>query len=442
MRPAIPLLALAVGLAGCTAAEPPVTASDPVGFTFESTATGLASFGWSGAVHQITGPSGTPFGVTTTKCQDGVCSFVGPTDPRGKVNRHRCLFRTSVTCTADSDCPLDGGKSTPCVYIYDAPITQGLVGVNQKVGACAWSYIPVGTADDPTIAGTINLASGAVDLRRLSVFLPLNGDGAGSFFGACGECVDDPIPNDGIRGGTCQASKKLGDPATAARPDDQRERGMPCDVNRSGTSPGFEGNYSMDCSPTVLRSPLPPLAFGGSFSSKGMQISLSDDSPACSNGGKCFCGTCKGTTQACMVNKECGDVPCVNPSEAECGPVPPGDSNGVPHQCGKDPTKFPVYANGCIAGACNWNDATGKGTCKRPGDEKIIACYPSSGGIVVAGHEERDDHVGTVYRVSTGAASCIPLAQGAPLNMQLGLPGLLFQKRDFQIIPVYAEDKP
>lgn len=442
MRPrtTTPLLLIAALAAGCGTSDEVVASGDPTGFTFESAPGSLASFGWSGEIHQIFGPTGTPFGVTTTSCQDGVCAFAGPSDPHSKVNRHRCLFRMSLTCTADTDCPVQDNQPTPCVYIYDAPIAQPLQGLDGKIGACAWSYIPVGPPGQPTIAGTINLTSGALKLDKLTVLLPLNASGPGTFYGACSECVRDPTPNDGIKGGTCQLATHIGDKSKAAGPDAMHDLGAPCDVNRSSTQPGFEGNYSMDCSPTVIHSNDPPLAFGGTFTSSGIQISLGDKSPRCTDGTSCFCGTCKGLAQACLSDTECPGVPCVNPSTTECDPTVPANG-ATARTCGKDAKLFPVYSNRCAAHSCNWDNATGTGTCMSEGDNKPIACYPSDRDIIVAGHAERDDHVGTVYNVTTGAASCIPLGRSGPLNAQLGLPGLLFQKRNFQIIPAYAEDK-
>lgn len=405
---------------GVDSAAPP---GDPIGFTFESTAGSFASFGWSGAVHNVTEAPGTPFGVKTTECKDGVCRFEGPTDPESKVNRRRCLYRMSKTCNADSDCPLDGANPTPCVYIYDTPIATPLLGNNNKIGACAWSYIPIATAGQPsTIRGTLNLASGALNLDNLTVLLPLNSNSDGTFRGACAECIGDTMPNDGVREGKCQLATHLGTGGSPADPDPSPDIGMSCDINRTGTIGGYDGNYSMDCSPTVISSVTPPLQFGGSFTSSGFQVSLTAQSPDCTTPGqKCFCGMCPDNLTACMSNADCGGLACRN-----------------------DPTKLAVASNNCFDGKCNWDSVRGVGSCvSNLPDARVVGCYPSAldASIIAPGHAQRDDHIGTVYQADTANARCIPAGKSAALNSQLGLPGLLFQKRNFQIIPEYEEGK-
>jgi hypothetical protein len=439
--------------AGCSTSMSSSSAApqgDPVGFTFKSTAGSFASFGWTGAVHNVVQPPGTPFGVQVTKCEGSVCQFEGPSDPVDKVNRRRCLFRMSKTCGTDADCPIDGGLSTPCVYIYDAPLATPLLGADKKIGACAWSYIPIAAAGlPPTIAGSLNLASGALNLVNLTVLLPLNSNPVtGTFRGACAECVGDKASNDGVRDGHCEVATHRGDLATAADADMSPDLGMPCDVNRGGDFDGYGGNYSMDCSPTVARSPNPPLQFGGSFNSAGFQVLLGKDSPTCTTGGQCFCGMCSDNMTACLSNANCGTGQCRIPTLAECQPNPP---KGVPgndptlqvNQCKADPSRFAVAGNACADGQCNWDPAAGTGTCKLGPDGPIIGCYPSGAmaGIMAPGHAEQVGHIGTTYLVDTATASCIAAGGSATLNSQLGLPGLLFQKRNFQITPEYAENK-
>jgi len=448
---------------GTDSIDPP---GDPIGFTFESAAGSFASFGWTGAVHNVIEPPGTPFGVKTTECRDGVCRFEGPTDPGGNVNRRRCLFRMSKTCNIDSDCPLrpDGVNPTPCVYIYDPPIATPLVG-DSKIGACAWSYIPIAAAGQPpTITGTLNLASGALNLENLTALLPLNanvgsnGLSNGSYRGPCAECVDDTMPNDGVREGTCRLATHRGAGVyppgiSPAEPDPSPDIGMPCDVNRTGTIGGYDGNYSMDCSPTVVASVSPPLQFGGSFTSSGFQVSITEQSPDCTTPGhKCFCAMCPDNVTACMSNADCGGQKCAAPTEMACKPNPvrdlldPNYDPGLQvNQCKNDPTKFAVFGDNC-SDECAWDPMKGVGTCKSKQDGSMIGCYPSDldARIIAPGRAKRADHIGTVYEADTANARCIPARstpEWAPSNSQLGLPGLLFQKRNFQIIPTYAEDK-
>jgi len=416
---------------GCSSGMASSEQGDPIGFRFESTAGSFASFGWTGAVHDVVQPPGTPFGVDVIGCSGGLCQFQGPSDPGGVVNRKRCLFPMSKTCNSNSDCPpLSDNSANSCVYVYDTPIATPLLGRDKKYGACAWSYIPINApGEPPTISGTLDLTSGALNFKNLSILLPLNSNPVlNTFRGACAECVGDTTPNDGIKNGHCQLATHRGDSSVAADPDMSPDLGMPCDVNRTGDFGGYAGNYSMDCSPTVLTSLYPPLQFGGSFTSSGLDIALTAQSPRCSAGGPCFCGMCQDKMTACMADKDCPAGPCKNPTTAE--------TLG-------DPTRV-VAANACPTGVCVWNADAGTGTCeKQQVNDPTIRCYASGDGahISAPGHMERVDHVSQTYLVNTAGARCIPAGMSAPLNGQLGLPGLLFQKRNFQIIPRYAEDK-
>ena len=412
---------------GCTSsstdvADPPP--GQPIGFTFESTAGSFASFGWTGALHDVEEPLDTPFGVKTTECTggpDGVCRFEGPSDPVSKVNRRRCLFHMSKTCNTDGDCPLDSGNPTPCVYIYDAPISTPLASANGKRGACGWSYIPIaGPGQAPTIAGTLNLASADLNLENLRILLPLNSSPTG-FYGACAECVGDPTPNDGVKGGICRSTTHLGKANGIA--DDGPDIGMPCDVNRYGTIPGFEGSYSMDCSPTVI-SVGKPTEFGGSFTSQGFQISITDKSPPCGTmGEKCFCGMCSDdNTTACESDGDCsGGGSCLGGAGSTSTLI------------------FNVASNACPDRMCDWDPSTDLGKCH---SDPTIFCYPGGVGsrIIAPGYTQVDHRLSTIYYANTANARCIAAGKSAVLNAQLGLPGLLFQKRNFKIIPEFMEN--
>jgi hypothetical protein len=416
-------------VSSCTGTEKMVS-TDPIGFTFKTAEGSFADFGSSGVVHNVTGPVDTPFEVKTTRCEDEVCRFEGPADSGSRVNRRRCLFRMSKTCTKDSECPLDKGNPTPCVYVHDAPIATPLVGTDNKIGACGWTYIPLATEDGkPTITGTLNLATGYLNLENFTVLLPLNATGMGRFAGACGECAGDTSPNDGVKDGICMLATHLGkqpgpnDPRPVADP--TPDLGMPCDVHRSGVIGGYDGNYSMDCSPTVTSGVGSPLRFGGSFTSSGIQVSITPQSPDCTDpsfaGQKCFCGMCSDGT-ACMSNADCHTGTCIAAS------IPADPTN---------PMNVPGAANLCVNEQCNWDDDADVGTCVSKAGG-MVGCYPDT-QITVQGRAELDRHVNTVYYADTAGARCIPAGQSAPLNRQLGLPGLLLQKRNFQITPIHAE---
>jgi hypothetical protein len=432
--------------------------ADPIGFTFKSAPGSFSSFGWSGALHNIVQEPETPFGVKTTDCRNGLCRFEGPTDPRGEVKRRRCLFQTSKVCTTQADCPTLGSNPTPCVYVYDTPISTPLRGKDGKFGACAWSFIPLADTGSRPIEGSLNLTSGALNLDRFTLNLVLNINADDSFRGACAECAGDSRPNDGVRNGTCQLATHLGD-TNPAGPEMSPDIGQPCDVHRVGTLNGYEGNYSMDCSPTVVPDPSrsrPPLSLGGAYTSAGKVLVLSAKSPDCTTGGKCFCGMCGDSAIACMSDDECGKAKCEVPKQADCDPNLPGSAEFLvgmpPYQCKKDAMKVAAASNSCVDGVCRWDPDKGVGACeaKVGGGSSAergptIGCYPSEmdAMLSIPGSASRDDRNGITYRVETGGASCIPAANttaAASLNSQVGLPGLLFQKRNFQIIPEYAQE--
>lgn len=422
-------LVAACAASGC--ASTPGPDPDPVGFTFDTADGSLSSIGWSGVFHNIEGDPGAAFGVKATSCANGVCQFEGPTDPVDPVKRRRCLYRTSTECSADSDCPLDPtSKPTPCVYIYDSPLSTPLQG-----GACAFTYIPVPAAGQPpTIRGSLNLVSGGLDITDMTVLLVLNARSAGVFQGVCPVCVGDSSPNDGKKEGTCQPSM---DPATG-RSDPGFPTDVKCDVNRYGELPGYNLGYSMDCSPTLVPGLGAPTPFGGTFSSSGTTVSITSESPDCGGtnpmGAKCFCGMCNDSSmRACMKQSDCATgISCVGNSM-------PGDPTA--------PGDVPVAGNLCDGGACNWNDAAGAGTCHSSILGATIGCFPAavSGGNDRMGNPVRISAPGAnrldqgVYYADTANASCTPAGMSPAVNQQVGLPGLTFQKRNFRIIPELPE---
>ena len=434
-----------------------------IGFTFEAIeARSFASFGWSGLIHNVRVPERTPFGVTVTNCEsaDGICSFVGPTDPHGnnKVNRKRCLNRMRNTCNTDADC--GAPPANRCVYIYDPPASNPLTGLGGKVGACGWSYIPIAAATaTQTIVGNLDLASGDLNLTNLTIVLPQNGVG-GTYRGACAECVGDPVQNDGKAEGVCMSARH------GEQADPSPDIGMPCDIHRNGSIPGFEGDTSMDCSPTVMATDGPGSAFGGVFTSSGYQLSINDSSPDCSDAAfpgdpkfpgtkKCFCGMCSDLSRACTSSNDCPTGTTCGSAPATCNPNPPRFNDLGVQNVDWDPTfamdqcrttgmtmLSATRGNSCRGGQCNWNPDTGTGTCTSLINNATVGCYPSGVGasIVSLGGSRKQ---GSVYIADTANARCTRLQVGTPgaaqVNGQLGLPGLTFQRRAFRIIPEYAQ---
>jgi hypothetical protein len=430
-----------VSAAACGASSSPdVRNADapPTGFTFETADGTLASIGWSGLFHNFKGASKTSFGVEVTHCDGDVCQFKGPVPPDAAVDpveHRRCLVQTSKTCTADADCPVSQGMPTPCVYVYDPPVATSLSGGNGKIGACALTYIPLqGSGGAPTVQGTLNLRSSELDLSQLTVLLVLNAVGDGTFKGVCPVCVGDSSSNDGKKEGTCQPSP-VPDSTTGAI-DPGHPGDVKCDVNRYGDKTGYTYGYSMDCSPTLVAGGT-PTPFGGSFSSSGFTLSITDQSPKCgadpTSKTSCFCGMCSNSTAACMSDAECGGGQCIGAS-----------APGMP-----SPPSVPVAGNLCDGGVCNWDAAAGFGTCPSMKLGTAMAnCYPSAamgnkdgaGNKVSITAPGRADLVDNVYYANTASARCTPAGMSAPVNAQVGLPGLTFQKRNFRIIASHAED--
>lgn len=405
------------------APEGPAPAT-PTGFTFLTAEGTFASFGWTGVFHNRTAAVGTPFAVDTTSCDErGVCGFEGPSDVVRDVNRRRCLFKTSRECTTDDDCE---AEHAPCVYIYDAPVSAGLLGPDGKSGACGFSYIPL--EDDqgrPTITGTLNLTTGALDIQNITIRLPLNGKAGttgnpNGFHGICRECRGDPTPNDGKKMGTCVNPTMLPTSNTLVDSGPTDELDQPCDVNRSGTVTGYAGDYSMDCSPTLTPGLGNPIELGGQLTSSGFVRSLTSASPDCtvpgSTGQKCFCAVCDDGTP-CRSSADCRAGACGGPTQL----------------VGRD----------LCAQPCDWDDARLVGICPLKADPlKMIACYPSGpdASIVARGDARIDRNLSTTYYAETATASCMRPAIGVAsetTNSQVGLPGLLLQKRNFRIIPDY-----
>lgn len=431
----------------------PAATSVPIGLTFETADGTLTSVGWTGALHDIKGAPAGSFAVNVTSCANGVCQFQGPTDPvgpvnpAGTVNRRRCLQQTGKTCTTDGDCPLDqNGKSTPCVFIYDSPISLPLKSNDimtnaEEVGACGFTYIPVKDMDNtPAVQGTLNLSSGALNLNKLAVKLTLNFTPTFTFRGVCPVCVGDTAPNDGVREGTCQTSPLPPDANSQSDRGVPSDQGARCDVNRYGDHPGYNYAYSMDCSPTPPPSIIRPTDFGGSFSSSGFKIAITDQSPTCGDpdfkDANCFCGMCSNaaTPTVCMSDANCGNGGSCLGASVPTTPLPPDN--------------IPVAGNVCDGGACTWNEAEGVGTCTstRLGG-KQVNCYPSATmgtkgpdgkdvAITAPGRATVQNHI---YYADTASARCTGASPVSTLNRQVGLPGLTLQKRNFRIIPVYAE---
>lgn len=425
----------------------------PTTLTFETADGTMQSIGWTGQFHGIKGAPLTSFGVkVTNNCAGGVCNFVGPVAPDPLVDptqHQRCLYQTSKTCTADSDCPGPGPGGNPnapaqCVYLYDPPISTPIPGVGASsggklvIGACALTYIPLkGPGGAPSITGTLNLRSGALNIDQLTVLLVINSIGDGTNKGVCPVCVGDTSPSDGKKEGTCMLSPVPGDPTTF-RQDPGHTGDTKCDVNRYGDLPGYNYGYSMDCSPT-FNGVLPQVPFSGNFNSSGFKISITDQSPKCGDStfgmgnANCFCGMCSNSNAACASDQECNGGTCI--------------ASSVPG-AGSAATNIQAAGNACDnGGVCNWDPVKGIGSCTSSKfGGMTVNCFPaaSTGSKDAAGNPVSITAPGSamvkdgVYYADTASARCTAAGPTAASNGQVGLPGLTFQKRNFRIIPSYT----
>ncbi|HEU4729316.1 MAG TPA: hypothetical protein VFT22_15550 [Kofleriaceae bacterium] len=452
------------------------------GFTFRAIGEGsLASFGWSGNLHLVGIPNDTPFSVTAHDCQEGgICPFQGPdvieqTGAPATADRHRCLFEMSKTCKSNAECPIINNQPSACVFIYDAPRTTPLVGEGGRLGACGWTFIPLTvkpTSPDPAISGSLNLTTGEVSFSSMVVNLQLNGVG-GTYRGGCMECVGDKTPNDGQKDGTCQPGKLALDPRFNV---ESASQGAACDINTFGTTtfiPGLgnvalDGNYSMDCAPTLHAEDGDPMEFGGPASSLNFAKSISANSPLCTDPAlagssppgttkRCFCGVCSDARTACESNQDCPGGGQCGFLQANCNPNPPPFKEdgvtpnmnfnknlpiGVCLGAGTVPSApFQVVTrpNWCLGGNCDWHKETGTGTCKSVLDGSTISCFP--GGTIGATIDSQvlpSTKLGEVYIADTASARCTGASGDPALDAQLGIPGLIFQRRRFEITPEYG----
>jgi hypothetical protein len=444
----------------------------PTGFTFRvNTNKSLSSFGAMGVLHNQRLPDDVAFGVKVTSCQGdgctGTCKFEGPSQPNGAVQRKRCYSRLSQLCTQDSDCPAEGIRR--CIYVYEAPQTLPIrISAGPNVGkfnACAWGYIAPSVAGQvPIISGQIELVTGESDIK-LTSFGVANQAPAGAFRGACAICAGDPIPNDGIKGGTCQTSP-LAD-ATREIADQSPDIGQPCDTHRFGSGAFQAYSYSMDCSPTVTAlDRTPGTATGGSLTSLGYTATINANSPVCSyykddaTPPKCFCGACKVSSKGCQSDADCG-------ADGPCGYVPPTcDPNPFPFtdgltlnpdfktsvMIGGAPVPVSVgqcrapeaigfnasVGNSCVNHMCNWDPVALVGSCMSKLTGGKISCFPDGQGasISAVGGAMK---VGSSYVADMANVTCMGITPSAQVNGQFGIPGPLFLTRSFRISPEYAQ---
>ncbi len=268
-------------------------ASCPTVVGFEPTA-GLSTVdtGWTGLAmgRPIYGNVlrlGIDCGVASPPC--GTCPVMGLL-PDADGMFQRCRADTSVPCTKATEVGDCGGPDTCAVFITVPQSTHAA-----GVGACYTHELT------SPVTGTVGVESGTIDVHlayQSRLYTAQNGTG-------CPSCEGDPVPNDGIRGGTCDSGPRAF---------------LACDGNGPSLPPWDElGTSSFDCPPSAAVQ-IATFAPGVVTYSTGTQTrTLDAASPGCggATGRRCFCATC---------NDAAGE-PCT--SDADCPPT-----GGNPGLCG------------------------------------------------------------------------------------------------------------
>ncbi|MEM9191121.1 MAG: hypothetical protein AAGF12_18205 [Myxococcota bacterium] len=348
-----------------------------------------SDLGWAGFGHNLRVNDESVFTLEVVSCDDECinCAVQGPVPNESGPNIQRCIDDTRIECTGDADCP-GGGK---CRFITGPPLSLDTPGRP----ACSIVYLEAPEGGDWAIEGSVNLQSGEVffDVARFrSTSNPMPD---GSPRGTCMVCQNDPTPNDGVQGGTCQAG---GGPLQ----DVSAWEGEPCDGNGFGALIG--GTYSFDCPPTLQ---VPSLDFDlRDYTTLGETWTMTDTRPDCTNpmlpaGTPCWCGICDGTSDPCEADTDCA-------AGVSCGYLP------------TDEGTVPTAPSGCMT-PCIWDPVTARGSCESAAIMGLtVGCFPSdtmttpAGGMRIADGE---------YIATLGAIQCLAASPVLLTNQAFGLPG-------------------
>ncbi len=352
------------------------------------------STGWSGSTHNVDIPGHSVDIIDASSC-DANCEncdvSLNPleTDPYSPC---RCASDTSIRCDvingADpDDCP---GLNTQCMCFFGAPLSISSGGTP----VCVVNEI----LED--YSGTLALRTGEANFgTRLAAVVHLGI----SQLAPCPTCDGDPVPNDGIEGGTCNGGVSSG----------------ACDVN--GTHPTF-GPTSYDCAPSTLLN----------ISGDGLQLNLQFntgtttleyDLPCDPPFGNCPCRVCSGNSNVgCSSNADCAAVGAGDCTAGGGAGVQPNEcTDGVCSAaglCNAGPTD--KYCDGITHG-----DGSGFSTCTTDVDCAALSagactitqqrrCFPDP--IVVQGDPDPINPV-------RATAFCIPPTTSVAVNSTGGLPG-------------------
>jgi len=354
----------------------------------------MLSTGWSGSAHDVDIPDGTG-DVIDVSCDENcenceVSMNVLAGDPASNC---RCTSNQQTTCTVinGSDPDSCGSLDPTCRCYFGAPLPLSSGGTP----ACVVNRIR------GQYSGTMNLRTGEwSDRIRLAsvVYLGLETTRP------CPTCNGDPVPNDGVRGGTCSGG--LG--------------GGACDAN--GVHAAF-GATSLDCLPTTAANISGTgllIDLNSSTGSQSLAATLPCDTPS---GELCPCRTCSGNGNlGCSSNAQCAaagagtctvgggagvnlnacdNFECAPSGECATGPVDSYcDGALYPDGRGYVPCSGDSDCTASSAGTCNVID--------------LRRCFPDP--ISAVGDPD-------TYHPVDGSLFCIAATSNPTVNLAAGLPG-------------------
>lgn len=368
---------------------------------------------------------------------DVLYGWLGATD----MNTQRCNGDTSVTCTsAPGGVAGCGGPLGTCEFFFGAPLPLAAGGIASCVTS-QWNGAITGTFEQE------NGKSGGSAKVLSRVYT-----GGNTITNPCPVCSD-PIPNDGIAGGTC---------STGAR------AGLGCDSNGESPIPSF-GKTSLDCPPSggTLVATLP---IDLSNTNTGtVTKALSAGSPNCNAAGyaglKCMCGACSlNSSVPCFTDTDCSLVGAGTCTSAAGQPRAPSACLDNTDTVGLDCAATTGGNGECIEGpvdsvcqaepfrACS-NPAT---DCANPADICIVknrSCYPGYNGVVgdtisaTGSVTAPHNHTGTsnfasVFCVAPTGSSAVNAAAGLPGPGRLALGGVSSEDGTDSLCPTQATFLP
>jgi len=347
--------------------------------------------GWSGIAMDIDMPDGAGDWVDV-ECDDNCenCEVHLKPNVESGASACRCTSDPTQTCNVinGSDPDSCGSLDPTCRCYFGAPLPVTTAGNPACVG--------FRIRDD--YKGTMNLRTGEWhDSLAVAAVVYLGVATAEP----CPTCDGDPVPNDGIRGGTCSDGL-----------------GTACDVN--GAHSTF-GKVSNDClPPSAANISGAGLIIDVNFSTDQVTLgaTLPCDTPA---GRLCHCRTCTGNTNvACSSDSVC--------AQFNAGVCTASGGAGVRlNQC----TNFDCSANGnCTTGPIDrycdnevYPDGRGYTSCQSDGDcasgghctiAQFRRCFPDP--IVYEGSADPYGHTGV-------SAFCVAPTSNPAINIASGLPG-------------------